>query len=386
MHKPETAPSAVRTILRSRPYFSEADIESITALIGQSLRSGSLTNGPLVKEFEHQFETYVRVKYAIAVSTGTAALEISLRAIGVAGREVIVPTQTFVASVNSVVRAGGTPIFAEIRPDTYCLDIEDVERKITTRTAAVMLVHMAGLVVPNVCAFQQLCAQYGIDLIEDAAHAHGASQGGKYAGSFGRTGCFSFYPTKVVTSAEGGMITTDDEDLASMARSLRNHGANADGSAYIHVSTNMRMSEPLAAVGLVQLSRLGEFIERRNNLAARYTIGLRELNGIHSLPVNSGIHSYWNYVAVLDEQIDRRQLAHCLKERHGVEVAWPYDPPCHLQPVFQRELGTKLGDLPRSEELLRHHITLPMHCGLSADDVDYVLESIQGTLAHLQSR
>jgi len=376
----------VRHIVRARPSFPEPDIDSILALIRQSLSSGHLTNGEHVKEFERRFADFIGVRYAIAVSTGTAALEISLRAMEISGKEVILPSETFVASVNSILQAGGTPVFAEIHPDTYCLDIEDVERRITQRTAAVMLVHMAGLVVPNIGQFQELCAKRGIDLIEDAAHAHGASNAGKRAGSFGRAGCFSFYPTKVITTAEGGMITTDDDALARTARSLRNHGANPDGPDYTAVSTNMRMAEPLAAIGLVQLDRLQEFVERRNAVAARYANGLQNVLGIRPLPDCGGVHSYWNYLAVLeDERISRTDLAQCLLERYGVEIAWPYDPPCHLQPVFRRVLGSKPGDLPRTEALLQQHIALSMHAALTIEDADYVVQSLQSALSDLRN-
>jgi len=375
----------MKRIVRARPYFPEPDIDKILALIRQSLSSGHLTNGPHVKEFEARFAALSGVRHAIAVSTGTAALEISLRAIDIAGKEVILPTQTFVASVNSIILAGGSPVFAEIHPDTYCLDIEDVERRITGKTAAVMLVHMAGLIVPNISQFQDLCARRGIDLIEDAAHAHGASYEGKRAGSFGRAGCFSFYPTKVITTAEGGMITTDDDDVAATARSLRNHGANPNGSDHLLVAANMRMAEPLAAIGLVQMDRLAEFIELRNSIADRYNAGLLGIDGIRPLPRPSGVHSYWNYLAVLeDEQISRVDLAHCLRERYGVEIAWPYDPPCHLQPVFRRVLGGKPGDLPRSEAMLQHHIGLPMHSALTLEDADYVLESLSHALSEIR--
>ena len=372
----------VRPIVRARPCFPEPDIENILSLIRQSLSSGHLTNGEHVRELEQRFAAFIGVRHAVAVSTGTAALEISLRAMGIDGKEVILPTETFVASANSIILAGGTPVFAEVHQDTFCLDIEDVERRITDRTAAVMLVHMAGLVVPNIGQFRELCAQRGIDLIEDAAHAHGASHAGKRAGSFGRAGCFSFYPTKVITTAEGGMITTDDDAVALTSRSLRNHGASLDGMDYTQVSTNMRMAEPLAAIGLVQLARLEEFVERRNAVAARYTSRLRDVEGIRPLPICEGVHSYWNYLTVLeDERISRAGLAQCLQERYGVEIAWPYDPPCHLQPVFRRVLGSKLGDLPRSEALLQRHIALPMHSALTVEDAEFVVESLRGALS-----
>ena len=365
-------------IFRAKPKKPKADIEPILGLIRQSLITGQLTNGEHVREFERRFAETAGVRHAIAVSTGTSALEISLRAIGIEGKEVIVPSETFVASANSIILAGGTPVFAEIHPDTYCLDIDDVAPRITERTAGIMLVHMAGLVVPNIADFQQLCVDRGIFLLEDAAHAHGASHAGKLAGSFGRAGCFSFFPTKVITSAEGGMITTDDDELARSARSLRNHGANPNGSPdYTHVSTNFRMAEPLAAIGLVQLRRLEEFVNRRNAIAARYNRGLAEVSALRLLSVASGVHSYWNYLAVLDDaSINRAELALRLKEKYGVEIAWPYDPPCHLQPVFRRVLGTKEGDLPRSEALLRRHITLPMHGSLTDEEVEKVIESL----------
>lgn len=374
----------MKRVVRARPFFPEPDIENILSLIRQSLCSGHLTNGEHVLEFERRFAASVGVKHAVAVNSGTAALEISLRAMDIVGREVIVPPETFVASANSVILAGGIPVFAEIHPDTYCLDLEDVARRITNKTAAVMLVHMAGLVVPDISRFQELCAQRGIDLIEDAAHAHGASFGGRRAGSFGRAGCFSFYPTKVITSAEGGMITTNDDSLAIRARSLRNHGANPNGSDYIEVSTNMRMPEPLAAIGLVQLARLDEFVEHRNAIASRYDAGILDIDGIRPLPAHGGVHSYWNYLAVLSPGIDRSALARCLREQYGVDIAWPYDPPCHLQPVFQRVLGTKPGDLPLSEAALQRHVALPMHAALTLEDADYVLESLRVALSGIR--
>jgi len=147
----------------------------------------------------------------------------------------------------------------------------------------------------------------------------------------------------------------------------------------------MRMAEPLAAIGLVQLGRLEEFVRRRNALASRYDGGLQEIDGIRPLPASTGVHSYWNYLAVLeDESISRAGLAQCLHERYAVEVAWPYDPPCHLQPVFRRVLGTKPGDLPCSEALLKKHIALPMHGALHEEDAEYVLESLRAALSDLR--
>ena len=374
----------MKRINRAKPWIPEADIEPILSLIRQSLSSGQLTNGPVVKEFENAFAASAGVRHAIAVSTGTAALEISLRAIDVRDKEVILPSETFVASANSIIVSGGIPVFAEIHPDTYCLDVEDVERKITSRTAAVMLVHMAGLIVPDIRGFQQLCETRKLALIEDAAHAHGASFDGQGAGSFGRAGCFSFYPTKVITSAEGGMITTNDDELAKSARSLRNHGANPEGADYVAVSTNMRMADPLAAIGLVQMRRLQEFVARRNVIAQIYQSGLRDLAGIRLLPPASGVHSYWNYLIVLEHPgIDRSALANRLIENYGIETAWPYDPPCHLQPVFRGHLCSESGDLPISESLLQRHLAIPMHGTLTDEEAHRVVAGIRNAVGEV---
>ncbi len=376
----------VRQIVRARPCFPDEDVQTILDLIGQSLRSGTLTMGPVVKNFEAQFAAMVGVKHAIAANSGTAALEIALRCIGVQGREVIVPTETFVASANAVILAGGKPIFAEINPDTLCLDFNDIERRITSKTAAVMIVHMAGLIPPNINDLIKLCEHHGLALLEDAAHAHGASFGKRRAGSFGRAGCFSFYPTKVITAGEGGMITTNDDGLASLARSLRNHGANPRGDDYVRVSANWRMPEANAAIGLVQLRRLEGFLNRRNEIAALYNLGFASIPGIKPLPPYPSVRqSYWNYIAMLDDGIDRLELASVLKKEFGIEIAWPYDPPCHLQPVFRDALGSKPGDLPKSEYILSRHIALPIHAGLSDDDVTYVIDSLRLALVRMYS-
>lgn len=366
-----------RSIQRARPVFSEEDIASALSMIESALRTGQLTMGPLVEAFENRFAQSVGVRHAVAVSSGTAALEVALRCIGIEGREVIVPTETFVASANAVILAGGQPVFAEIDPDTLCLDINDVARRITPRTTGVMLVHMAGLIVPNLEELQDLCRCNDLFLIEDAAHAHGASLNGHRAGSLGRVGCFSFYPTKIITTGEGGMITTNDDELAEKARSYRNHGANPARSDYLRVSTNWRLPEISAALGLVQLNRLEEFLERRNQIAAIYDQALSTIPGIDPLPIYPSVrHSYWNYIALLDGKVDRSRLAKVLGEKFGIPIAWPYDPPCHLQPVFRDALGCQPGDLPQSERILSRHIALPMHAGLSDEDVRHVTESL----------
>ena len=370
-----------RYVARLKPNIPQPDVPEILGLIEKSLLSGSLTMGPLVREFEAAWAQVCGVRHAVAVNSGTAALEIALRGIGVAGREVIVPTETFVASANAVILAGGRPVFAEISAETLCLDVADVARRVNERTTAVMFVHLGGLVPPDILELADFCRSRNIALIEDAAHAHGAAYQGQKAGSFGRAGCFSFYATKILTTGEGGMLTTDDDALADMARSLRHHGANLGQSDYGRVSTNWRLSELQAAVGIVQTRRLPELLAKRRALAAHYDKCLHGVAGVKPLPVVAGAEpSYWIYSALLDDSSDRARLATVLRARYGVEIAWLYDPPCHLQPVFQDYCGTGPGDLPDSERILARHIVLPMHTELSLDDVEYVVASLDAAL------
>ncbi len=367
---------APRQLVRARPFFSDTEIAEALRLIEGSLRSGALVLGPLAAKLERGFAEQVGVRYAVAVSSGTAALEIGMRCVGVAGRDVIVPTETFVASANAVLLAGGRPVFAEIRPDTLCLDIDDVARKITQRTAGVLAVHMAGLIQPDVDDLRRLCERHGIFLAEDAAHAPGASLGKLRAGAIGRFGCFSFYPTKLITTGEGGMLTTDDPEVDALARSFRNHGANPKGTDYLRVSANFRMPEVAAALGLVQLPRLEDFIRRRREIAACYARHLKGAPGLSFTPEPQGeAHVFWNYIVLLDEGTERTQVSKHLSAA-GVPHAWPYDPPCHLQPVFMTELGTREGDLPRSEAALKRHLALPMHVALTDDDVAFVADTL----------
>jgi perosamine synthetase len=367
-------------LVRARPFFSEPDIAEALRLIEGCLRSGSLVMGPLATQLEARFAEVAGVRHAIAVSSGTAALEIGMRCVGVAGREVIVPTETFVASANAVLLAGGRPVFAEIRPDTLCLDVEDVARRITPKTAGVLAVHMAGFVPPDTEDLRCLCESRGIFLAEDAAHAPGAKLGNRRAGGIGRFGCFSFYPTKLMTTGEGGMLTTDDAGLDTLARSYRNHGANPNGPDYVRVSANFRMAEINAALGIVQLARLEEAIAKRRHIAALYAKHLGGVDGLALPPGGAdGNHVFWNYIVVLDEEVDRAAVHKKLADAK-IPTAWPYDPPCHLQPVFMKELGTRLGDLPASERILARILALPMHVTVTDEDVSLVSKALREAL------
>jgi len=252
----------------ARVVFPAEDRAEIAAAADEILASGMLTLGPYTRQFETAFSAAHSnpggEPHAVAVSSGTAALEIALRCAGVAGRDVIVPANTFYATAAAALAAGGQPVFADIDPATFALSPQTLLAALTPQTAAVLLVHVGGLITPDVDEIHRICDDRGITLVEDAAHAHGAIWAGRYAGSFGLAAGFSFYPTKVVTSGEGGMILTAAAGLADEARIYRDQGKGSFGANH-HVRHGYawRMSELNAVTGLVHLRRMTAAIERR---------------------------------------------------------------------------------------------------------------------------
>jgi dTDP-4-amino-4,6-dideoxygalactose transaminase len=366
------------------PFFDEESIGKILRDIESVLRSGVLTDGQHVKDFERLFAEYVGVEHAVAVSSGTSALEIALRYFELKGREVIVPTNTFVATPNSVLFAGGTPIFADIREDTLCIDPDDVEKKISQRTAGVIVVHVAGLVCPQMKTIVDLCEDNGLFLLEDAAHAHGAMIDGEKAGALADAGCFSFYPTKVITTGEGGMITTDYSGLAEKARCMRTHGLDSQ-RLMVMMGHNWRMSEIAAVVGKHQFANVERFVSKRNEIAEEYERKLQDVAGVSLFKTPANIrHSYYKYPLRIDDDLLVDSLSRVLKEDYGIETGNVYYPPCHLHPFYRENFGTGEGDLPTSERVLRKVLCLPMHTDMSEKDVAYVTEALHQSIDKLR--
>ena len=369
------------------PYFTDKEIKKILNQIKDILEGNSfLTKGPYVKKFEKEFSDYIGTKYAIATNSGGSALEIALRCIGIKKNdEVIVPVETFIATGSVVVREGGKPIFTEIDPKTFCLSLDDLKRKTTPKTKAVIIVHMAGLTTPNIWEIKEFCGKRGIFLIEDAAHAHGAMIDNIKAGNIGDIGCFSFYSTKIITCAEGGMITTNDDNFFKKAISFRSYGIdeNANIEIFSRIGSNNRLSELHALLGLSQLKHIEEFIFHRNKVAEIYN---RELNEMEKEGVLSMIkypsnirHSHWRYIIKLSEEINRNIVKQEMAKK-GIAVDWPYDPPMHLQPVFKKLFKTKEGMLMQSEEAMRRHLCLPIHLKIREEDAKYIAKSFKEVL------
>ena len=371
-----------------KPYFLEEDIEKIKINIEKILQSGMLTLHTYTKEFENQFANMCHVKHAVAVNSGTSALEIALRIMNVkAGDEVLVPTNTFSATATAVIFAGAKPKLTDINPETLCIDMENIQKNITSKTKGVVVVHIGGLVCPELEEIEELCQERKLFLIEDAAHAHGSSINQKPAGSLGDAGCFSFYPTKVMTTGEGGMITTDNDKIAEKARILRDQGKeNFNSNIIIELGYNWRLPEISAAIGLTQLKRLPEIIKKRNEIAKYYNKELSKINGITPLKTPQNIvNNYYKYIALLDDGIDREKLKEKLRTK-GVrcsgEVYWP---PLHLQPIYKQLLGTKEGDFPQAEKVCKRMICLPLYTQMTMEDTKFVVEKLRETLSEMHT-
>jgi len=366
----------------ARIYFPDKDREELLKQIDEILQSGQLTLGKYTKEFEERFAQYVDTKYAIAVNSGTSALEIILRALDIEGSSVIVPTNTFFSTPASVIHAGGNVIFADVT-DNLCLDPENVKRNIRSDTKAIVIVHIGGVIPPQLTGIQQICEEQGFFLIEDAAHAHGSTLNGQKAGSFGVAAAFSFYPTKIMTSGEGGMITTNDENIYKRALVLRDQGkAGFLGNIHTEMGYNWRMSEVHAAIGLSQFTRLAEFIAERRRIAQIYDEGLEKVDGVTPLRMPIEVKSnYYKYVAILDNGIDRALLKKKLKEEYEVSLSGEvYELPCHLQPIFRDRYEFKGGEFPKSEGLCNSHICLPIFAEMTQQQAKYVVDCLRRIL------
>ena len=361
-------------------YVPEEDRREILAAINECLATGQLTLGKHGAAFEDDFARTAGTSHAVAVSSGTSALEIILRAIGVDGGEVIVPTNTFFATPAAVQHARGIVKFAECDASTYAIDVDHARSLIGPKTRAMIVVHIGGVITPRIGELQAMCERAGIALIEDAAHAHGSTFDGKPAGSFGVAAAFSFYPTKVITSGEGGMIATSDARIDSEARVYRDQGkAGFTSNFHTLLGNNWRMSEPHAIIGHSQLKRLPEFIAARRRIAAIYD---RALAGTAIVPLTIEprvVSNYYKYIAMPPAGIDRVALKKKLRETYDVGLSGEvYEAPCHLQPVFGPGAA---GSLPTAEELCARHICLPVSAVMTDADAEYVVESLQKTLA-----
>lgn len=361
----------------ARVVFGEDARREVLARIDDCLTTGMLAQGKYVREFEHKWAQYVGTKYAVAVSSGSSAIEICMRILGVEGKEVLLPVNTFAATATSALLAGGRVRFVDIDPTTLSLSLRELESKLTPQTTGAIIVHIGGLITPEIEEIAGWCRDRGLWLFEDCAHAHGSENNGRRAGNFGIGGAYSFFATKVMTSGEGGMIVTNDEVIAQKARLLRNHGKPEPWVSYhTDLGTNWRMSELNAAVALSQLARLDAFIAWRDKIAKLYTELLRHVPQVTPISPNRGT-SWYKYIVLLDARIDREKLRQAMEEQ-GVSLSGEvYSIPLHKQPIFK---DMSDGSFPVAEDFCRRHICLPLYYGMSQEEAEFVVDTLKRNL------
>ena len=333
--------------------------------VADVIDSGMIAYGPKTKQFEEEFATYVGVKHAIATPSGTTALHLGLLALGIdAGDEVILPSFSFIASANSVLFCGGKPVFCDVDLDSFNIDPEKVKKLITDKTKAIMPVHLYGQSA-DMNPLLEIAEDHDLSIIGDACQSHGAEYGSKKVGSFGDLECFSFYPTKNMTTGEGGMVTTDSDKLYEKMNSLRNHGRMQTQWGYEHdrVGYNYRMTDLAAAIGLVQLHKLPGFIEKRRENASFYDTHLQDVKT--PAVINGAKHVYHQYTIQVD---NRERLTNQLK-REEIGFGIYYPKPLHHYPHLE-QFGH--ADLKNSEHLSEVSLSLPVHPALTQNDLETV--------------
>lgn len=354
-------------------FFDKKMREKILQDLDKVLTSGMVASGPKTEEFEKFWADYCGAKYAIACSNGGSALELIFRYLNVKNKDVLVPTNTFIATVNAIIAAGGNPVFLDADYKTLCINLDEIQRKKTPNTVAVCIVHIGGLMTAELPDIVEYCKKEGLYFVEDAAHAHGSEFQGQRAGKYGIAAAYSFFVTKVVTSGEGGMVVTDNEDLSNFVKTNRDYGKKSQWeSIHTAISMNYRMSEIAAIIGLAQARKLDEFIPYRNGIAKKY---IDVFKGKFELVLPQGRNSWYKFILYLPKGVDRNMLKSILKE-HGIGLSGGvYDVPLHLQPVFEH-LNLK-GKFSVAEDVCTRHVCLPIFYGMTPKQVDYVISNIE---------
>ncbi len=364
----------------SRPDITEKEIEAVCAV----LRSPNLSLGPKVGEFEDAFAKYIGTKRAVSVNSGTSGLFLSMLALGIGpGDEVITTPFTFIATSNCIMMVGAKPVFVDIDPVTLNIDPEKIESKITEKTKAIMPVEVFG----SPAGFDKICEiaeKHNLVVIEDSCEALGSKLNGKKAGSFGKVSTFAFYPNKQITTGEGGIILTDDDDVADMCVSLRNQGRGKSGGWLAHerLGYNYRLSDINCAMGIVQLSRIDEIKAKRKQVAKWYQEALADDDRLIIPAEPEGCDINWFvFVIRLAEKVTLEQRNEVLAEmtEKGIQVS-NYFAPVHLQPFMTDKFAYKYGDFPVTDSVCKSTIALPFYNNLTKDDIAIVRETLKEIL------
>jgi perosamine synthetase len=364
----------------TKPYFSPEARHEILSAIDGVLASGRLMLGEQTERFERAFAEYIGTAHGVSTNTCTTALQIALMHYVVRGCEVLVPSASFITDVSVVRWAGGTPVLVDCDPATLSFDLDDLRRKVTSRTRAVIWVHLTGIVSSSWREIVAFAREHDLKLIEDCAHAHGAVVGGRKAGSLGDVACFSFYPTKVMTTGTGGMMTTDDADLAAAAREIRNFGRERGVGATVREGNDWFLDEIHACLGYWQLQELEQGLARRRAIARRYDELLSGVPGLRLLEVpREQLPAWYHYTVFVDDAVDYARLASALKEKHGIPTK-PIYIPLHQEKIF-RDLDD--GSLRGAETALNRSLCLPMYVEMDDRQVEIVADAVATEIREL---
>lgn len=364
-------------------YWDENDVKAVEMII----RRGSYwAAGPEIKEFEDKLSNYFGVNYAIALNSGTSALHVLLLAYGITSGEVIVPSFSFISTVNCVVLAGATPIFADIEKQSLGLDYNDVLEKITDRTKAIIPMHYGGKICKDIKKLKEICDQKGIILIEDNAESFGAKLDGKLTGTFGNAAILSFCQNKIITTGEGGAIITNSKDIYEKSKLLRSHGRAEDDKVnyfesinfmdYIDIGYNYRLPTMAAALGISQLEKIDTILKIRREKGQYYNLKLCEIEGITIIPdLKNGESSFQFYAFLVKNKSIRNSLQKYLVERHVFSKV--QFEPIHYKSSFKNKFNTSKGSLPITEEISNRIISIPFSLKFSDADQDYIVNLIR---------
>ena len=374
----------------TKPIIEEEEIEAVKRV----LESGMLAEGKVSREFEKLFSEFIGTKFATVTSNGTTALSTALEAMGIQpGDEVITSPFTFIASANSIAMVGGIPVFVDINPDTYNLDPDLIEAAITEKTKAIMPVHIFGMPA-DMPRINEIAEKHNLQVIEDACQAHGGSINGKQVGSFGHCATFSFYATKNILTGEGGMITTNDEELYDKMLMIKNHGRGKQGGySHYQIGYNNRMMDIVAAIGVEQMKRFKYVVEERRKTALEYDEFFSEFDEIKTQVENDGFKSaYHLYVPNLfSDRMTRDEIVSSLRD-NGVGSRAVYALPCHKQDTYiniQQWRWAKFVDypdyskvsLPHAEEIGARHFDIPVHPSLTREQKESIKDAFRKILA-----
>ena len=366
----------MKNIPATKPYFSIDDIDFINKNFKEILLGNSfLSQYVFSEQFEREFSAYIGTKFAVSCNSGTSALELIFRSLNINGKEVILPSNTFIATANAIMNAGGIPVFADC-DESMCLDYDDAISKINSKTVAICHVHIGGIVSDAALRLAKFCKKNGIFFVEDSAQGHGTKNNDVKAGTLGIAAGFSFFSTKVITTGEGGMVTTNDEKLVTKMKSIREFGKEKKGiftNYHTSFGYNWRMPEVSALMGIRQLLSIEDFIQKRTKIGVLYDSIFKDIDTIKIIkPPEKSRFNYFKYTIILNS-FDR-ELFHKLMKTKGIQLSgYIYELPLHKQPVFKNYNTEKL---PMSDYYCSHHICLPIYPSLSLDDAKFVAKSL----------